>query len=113
MTESGRGVGIWSRVTRHEQRRVGAGRWQECAAEKRHDVSRYLPHCELTEILSTGSRRGKKELCIPDASLQRTQVGRLTGARNHHIDVLVSVCAKTFRQAIWGHYVILWKHDDE
>jgi hypothetical protein len=52
-------------------------------------------------------------LCVPNASLQRAQVGRLTGARNHDIDVLVSMCAKTFRQAIRGHDMILRKHDNQ
>jgi len=112
MTESWRGEGISSRLTRHDERCVCAGRWQEGAAEKRHYVSRDLPHGEFTEILSARSGRRQEELCVPNASLQCAQIGRLTGARNHNIDVLVSVCAKTFRQAVWGHDVILGKHYD-
>lgn len=113
MTESGRGEGIWVRSARHNERRIGTCRWEHGAPKKRYNVAWRLPHGELTEILSAGSRRGEKELCVSDPSLQCAQICRLTRARNHDIYVLISVRAKSFRQAIRAHDMVLRKHDNQ
>jgi hypothetical protein len=113
MTESGRGDDICPLLTRHDQLCVGAGGRKQCAAEQSHYISGDLPHGQLSQVLRACAGRREKELRIPDASLQGAQIGGLPCARNDDVNILISVRAKTFRQAIGGNDVILRKHDDE
>jgi hypothetical protein len=113
MTERLRGEGIFSRLARHEQLAVGARFGHRGAAQQGHYVSGHLPHGELSQIRDACSGRGEKELCITHTLMQSGEIGRLSRARYHNVDFLISVRAKALGEAVRGNDVVFRKHHDE